>query len=193
MYFINCFIYTINKILKFKVVLLSLSGSECTLVNIQNSLRAFWSPDIFPALFHTWVCCSCWKKRIKMSAPSTPRGRKRSRGSPPREYILINAIIISFVDFSALILHHAFSHSIFTSKKCRSVLHSGPSKLLWPMSTSWNFARQYVDKFDYLFIWNEYLKKKKLIDVGWSCIREGWKKYVTFFAHLWLIMPSSDG
>lgn len=94
MYFINCFIYTINKILKFKVVLLSLSGSECTLVNIQNSLRAFWSPDIFPALFHTWVCCSCWKKRIKMSAPSTPRGRKRSRGSPPREYILINAIII---------------------------------------------------------------------------------------------------
>ena len=60
MYFINCFIYTINKILKFKVVLLSLSGSdcsgsdrECTLVNIQNSLRAFWSPDIFPALFHT--------------------------------------------------------------------------------------------------------------------------------------------
>ena len=65
-----------------------------------------------------------------MSAPSTPRGRKRSRGSPPREYILINAIIISFVDFSALILHHAFSHPIFTSKKCRSVLHSGPSKLL---------------------------------------------------------------
>ena len=65
-----------------------------------------------------------------MSAPSTPRGRKRSRGSPPREYILINAIIISFVDFSALILHHTFSHSIFTSKMCRSVLHSGLSKLL---------------------------------------------------------------
>lgn len=38
MYFINCFIYTINKILKFKVVLLSLSGSDCSLVVIENLL-----------------------------------------------------------------------------------------------------------------------------------------------------------
>ena len=38
MYFINCFIYTINKILKFKVVLLSLSGSDCSVVVIENVL-----------------------------------------------------------------------------------------------------------------------------------------------------------
>ena len=38
MYFINCFIYTINKILKFKVVLLSLYGSDCSVVVIENVL-----------------------------------------------------------------------------------------------------------------------------------------------------------
>ena len=55
--------------------------AECRL--IQNSLRASISPDSFPALFDTWVC---FQRGNKMSAPSTPRGRKRSRASPPRMY-----------------------------------------------------------------------------------------------------------
>ena len=55
--------------------------AECRL--IQTSLRASISPDSFPALFDTWVC---FQRGNKMSAPSTPRGRKRSRASPPRMY-----------------------------------------------------------------------------------------------------------
>ena len=49
MYFINCFIYTINKILKFKVVLLSLSGSDCSVVVIEIARMYSCQHPEFPA------------------------------------------------------------------------------------------------------------------------------------------------
>lgn len=69
----------------------------------QNPLRASRSPELFPALFDTWVWWSSLQRRNKMSAPSTPRGRKRSRASPPREYLtslpLFASLIVYFSYF----------------------------------------------------------------------------------------------
>lgn len=94
---------------------------------IQDPLRVCRSPDLFPALFDTWVCWTCLKRRSKMSEPSTPRGRKRSRASPPRKYftIIYHFASCNYCPFSYLF--HIFAKASFNTTICRSVLHTRPS------------------------------------------------------------------
>lgn len=66
----------------------------------------------------------CLKRRNKMSEPSTPRGRKRSRASPPRTYFTIISLFASFIYCSFSFFIQMFTNAILNTTICRSVLHT---------------------------------------------------------------------
>ena len=59
-----------------------------------------------------------------MSAPSTPRGRKRSRASPPRTYFTLMYLFESSIYSFFMFLVYLFAVSSLNMKICRSVLHT---------------------------------------------------------------------
>lgn len=64
----------------------------------------------FPRFLTRESADPCLKRRNKMSAPSTPRGRKRSRASPPRKYL-------ASISLFASLIYSPFRFSMYTVAK----------------------------------------------------------------------------